>query len=381
MKLNLCITIVLCLLQCILCQFDKANIVIGYSDKATSKIQQEGDAHQQIQESLDNLKQAGGGTLRIEAGTYILSSNIEVWSNTAIIGAGINDTILKLVDRAKPWWIPGTKTRKAGFINSEDTVNLYFANFTIDGNKKNQNTDEYSVYGRFGVYTETCNNVVIDRMGVINFQGYGFDPHGVKQPKQWSDGLKIYNSYAAYNDWDGFTIDQSTNVLLQNNKAYGNGRHGFNIVTGTYNLIMYNNIAFDNGFYYYLGNPGCGLAIQNNLNYNTRNISVVNNIFQNNYDAGICLRDVSQILLKGNTIVNKNYTNTRPQLCIKLDNSMNVVSENNICANKLSVSFKEVPKTNTSHMFTSERRSSASGKGSVSFTIVMIALIVSTIIL
>ena len=333
----------LCLSQYINCQTDKPTIVIGYSDKATYKVQQGRDAYSQIQQGLDNLNKVGGGTLQIEGGTYVLSSNIQIGSNTAIIGAGINTTILKLVDRAKPWWNPETGIRKAGFIYSEDTINLYFANFTIDGNKENQNTDEISIYGRFGVYTETVNNVVINGMGVINFQGYGFDPHGVKEPKQWSDGLRIYNSYAANNDWDGFTIDQSTNVLLQNNKAYNNGRHGFNIVTGTYNLVLYNNIAYDNGFYYYMGNPGCGVAIQNNLNYNTRNISVTKNIFKNNYDAGICLRDVSQIILKDNTIVNNNYTNTTQHLCISIDNSNSITLENNVCSDKLNVSFHEVP--------------------------------------
>lgn len=343
MKHHMYIVVFLCLFQYIKCQSDKPTIIIGYSDKASPKIQQGNDAYPQIQQTLDNLNKVGGGTLQIEEGTYILSSNIQVGSNVAIIGADIDKTILKLVDRAKPWWNPETGIRKAGFIYSEDTVNLYFANFTIDGNKQNQNTDEVSVYGRFGVYTETVDNVVIDGMGVINFQGYGFDPHGVKEPKQWSDGLKIYNSYAANNDWDGFTIDQSTNVILQNNKAYRNGRHGFNIVTGTYNLVMYNNFAYDNGFYYYLGNPGCGLAIQNNLDYNTRNISVINNIFENNYDAGICVRDVSQIILEGNKIVNKNYTNNEINLCITIENSVNVISKNNLCSDKLSVQFNEVP--------------------------------------
>lgn len=343
MKHTFCSVILLYLLQYINCQTNKATIVIGYSDEASYQIQQGNDAHQQIQQALDDINKSGGGTLQIETGTYVLSSNIQIGSNTAMIGAGINKTILKLVDRAKPWWIPETGIRKAGFIYSEDTVNLYFANFTIDGNKENQNTDEVSLYGRFGVYTETVDNVIIDGMGVINFQGYGFDPHGVKEPKQWSNGLKIVNSYAANNDWDGFTIDQSTNVLLQNNKAYNNGRHGFNIVTGTYNLILYNNIAYDNGFYYYLGNPGCGVAIQNNLNYNTRNISVIKNLFKNNYDAGICLRDVSQIILKDNTIVNKNYTNTTQHLCISVDNSNSITFENNVCSDKLSIEFNEVP--------------------------------------
>lgn len=319
------------------------DITIGYSNKVTHTIQQGTDAYQKVQQSLNDLRTKGGGTLYFESGVYLLSSNIEVGNNTAIIGAGINNTILKLVDKAAPWWIPNIGLRKSGLIRSKGTVNLYFANFTIDGNKNNQNTDEYSAYGRFGLYTEATDNVVVDGMGVVNFQGYGFDPHGVKEPKKWSRGLIIVNSYSANNDWDGYTIDQSTDVFLQNNIAYNNGRHGFNFVTGTYNVIMYNNLALNNGFSFYLGNPGCGVAVQNNLDFGTRNISIFKNIFQDDYDAGICVRDVADITLKDNVVVNVNYTDTSTHLCIEVFNTTNVVSENNICNNQLKNPYKQLP--------------------------------------
>lgn len=320
-------------------------IIIGYSDKATHIIQQGANAYQQIQQSLDDIRMNGGGVLRIEPGLYILSSYIEVGSNTVIIGSGMNETVLKLMDFADPWWIPNTGFRRSGFIRSTQTSNLFFANFTIDGNKQNQNTDKYSSYGRYGFFTEASDNVTVDGMGVINFQGYGFDPHGIKETKRWSIGLTIINSYSANNDWDGFTIDQSTNVFLANNVAHNNGRHGYNIVTGSYNVLIYNNIAMDNGFYYYHGNPGCGIAIQNNLDYGTRNISVIQNIFQNNDDAGICIRDVSDILLENNTIANVNYTNSNESmnLCVKITNSINVITVNNVCNDTVFAPFVKKP--------------------------------------
>ena len=322
---------------------ESIDITIGYSNMATRVLQQGMDAYQDVQQSLDEIKFNGGGILRFEAGIYILSSYIELGSNTAIIGAGVNDTILRLIDWAKPWWIPNTGNRKSGFIRSVRTQNLYFANITIDGNKKNQHTDKYSLYGRYGFFTEAVDNVKIDGMGVINFQGYGFDPHGVKETMTWSNGLTIRNSYSYNNDWDGYTIDQSADVILENNVAFNNGRHGFNIVTGSYNVSMNNNIAYENGFYYYQGSPGCGVAIQNNLNFGTKNISVINNIFENNDDAGICIKDVIDIILENNTIANVNYTNININLCVKIANSENVISNNNICNNTLFVPFSKKP--------------------------------------
>lgn len=355
------------------------DITIGYSNKATRVIKQGMDAHQDIQQSLDEIRFNGGGVLRFEAGVYILSSFIELGSNTAIIGAGINDTVLQLMNWAKPWWIPNTGNRKSGFIRSVRTQNLYFANITIDGNKQNQHTDKYSLYGRYGFFTEAVDNVTIDGMGVINFQGYGFDPHGVKETKSWSNGLIIINSYSYNNDWDGFTIDQSADVILENNVAYGNGRHGFNIVTGSYNVSMNKNIAYENGFYYYDGSPGCGVAIQNNLNFGTKNISVINNIFENNDDAGICIKDVENILLENNTIANVNYTNSRINLCIKIANSVNVISNNNICNNTLFVPIVRnpiIPKNTTLPPITSSSNNQLPSYVFVVITVILTILII-----
>lgn len=358
------------------------DITVGYSSTATRMIKQGSDAFQEIQQALDDIRINGGGVLRFEAGIYVLSSYIELGSNTAIIGAGINDTVLRLMDKAAPWWIPNTGNKKSGFIRSVRTENLYFANLTIDGNKDNQNTDVHSVYGRYGFFTEAVNNVTIDRMAIINFQGYGFDPHGVKETMTWSLGLTIKNSYSYNNDWDGYTIDQSANVLLENNVAFGNGRHGFNIVTGSYNVTMNNNVAYDNGFYYHRGNPGCGVAVQNNLNFGTKDVSVINNVFENNDDAGICVKDITNIILQDNTIANVNYTNTSINLCMKITNSINVVAKNNICNSTLFVPLVKspiVPK-NTSTLSKSLKNSSSSNVQSPSL-IIIICMFITMIIL
>lgn len=307
-------------------------IVIGYSASATVVVQPLADAHGVIQQSLDDMKIHGSGRLRFEPGTFILSSYIELGSNTEIIGAGINVTTLKLMDNADPWWKPNTGFKRSGFIRSMLSYNLYFANITIDGNKQNQKLDKYSIYGRYGFYTEACHNVTIDGMAIINFQGYGFDPHGDKSSMEWSTLLTITNSYAGDNDWDGFTIDQSADVTLINNTAMYNGRHGFNIVTGSRYVHMENIVSTSNGYYYYAGNPGCGVMIQNNLYFGTHDVSVHKAVITDNFGSGICVTDVSNITLTSNVITNVTERNL---YCIKIINSTNVVTDNNSCNDKL----------------------------------------------
>lgn len=305
---------------------DSLTISVGYSNNANLKVIPGYDSYSVFQQAFDEIKANGQGTLVIEEGEYILSSFLEVGDNTTVIGAGMNKTVLKLQDFARPWWVPGTGIKRSGFLRSTGCVNVNFFNFTLDGNKENQNTDKYSKYGRFGLFTEACDNVLCDGIGIINFQGYGFDPHGVKETKTWSVNLTIINSYSGNNDWDGYTIDQSTNVLLKNNTAYHNGRHGFNIVTGSYNVILENNIALDNGYFYYHGNKGCGIALQNNLQYGTKNIILRQNTFVRSKDAGVCLNDVKNVTISDNKVLRNN---TIP--CIKQFKGTDTILTNNAC--------------------------------------------------
>ena len=302
-------------------------IIIGYSNTATLKVREGRDAQPVIQQALDEIKANGVGKLVFEKGVYLLSSYIEASDNTTIVGAGMNDTILRLIDFADPWWIPGTGIKRSGFLRASNVNNFMVANFTLDGNKDNQNTDDYSIYGRYGFFTEACNNVIVDGLKVINFQGYGFDPHGQKLTMTWSVNLTIMNSYSANNGWDGYTIDQSTNVVLNNNVAVNNGRHGFNIVSGSFNLTLSNNRAYGNGYWYYHGNEGCGIMVQNNFNYSTRNVVVMNNYFENSMDAGICVNDVKNIVIQNNTVV-RNNTNIP---CLKVKNVVNESVSSNAC--------------------------------------------------
>lgn len=286
------------------------------------------DVQAVLQNALNQLAAAGGGTLQLQEGLYLLDGFIELGDNTNVIGAGMDKTILRLVDKAASWWIPNTGIKRSGLIRARLAHNLTFANFTLDGNKDNQNDDKYSKYGRYGFYTEACDNVFLDSIAIVNFQGYGFDPHGIKDTdKIWSNNLTIVNSIAKNNAWDGFTIDQSNGVVLKNNTAIDNGRHGFNIVTGSRNVLMTDIKSINNGYYYYKETRGCGVMIQNNLYFGTSNVRLQSSIIINSSDAGICIADVKDIIVQ-DTIIQK----TDNKVCIKVRNVTTSLINKNRCA-------------------------------------------------
>jgi hypothetical protein len=299
---------------------------IGYSNQATFKITESTNTHASFQHALDTLKIRGGGILRIEAGLYLLSSFIEIGANTSMIGAGMNNTILRLVNNAAPWWREGTGFRRSGFVRAVRQDNLVFAHFTLDGNRVNQKNDTYSSYGRYGFYTEVCANVFVNSLGVINFQGYGFDPHGFKRTLEYGKNLTIVNSHATNNAWDGYTIDQSIGVLLHNNTSTGNGRHGYNIVTGTKNITLANNTASGNGHWYFTGSRGCGMMIQNNLDFDTRGVAITGNTIVNSSDAGVCMNEVDDLVVMDNLV---DLSSTRT--CMRLRNVTFAEVINNRC--------------------------------------------------
>lgn len=243
-----------------------------------------------LQYGLDTLKSYNGGRLFLEEKEYTVDKNVIIYGNTTVIGKGMNKTIIKLADFAPPFKV-GVWQRagliRAIFDDEGGCDNIVIVNLTIDGNKEKQHTDYDHQYGRYGLYTEACKNVLFDGVEIHSMQGYGFDPHG-KKPSDYGFDLVIKNSIAHHNDWDGFTLDQTINIVVDNCTSYYNGRHGFNIVTGSKNTTLSNVYTYNNGFYYYMMTKGCGIAMQDNLEYGTMNMTVQNAYLFNDYRAGVC---------------------------------------------------------------------------------------------
>jgi parallel beta-helix repeat protein len=333
-------TIILFIALCLV-SVNGLNVIVGLTDCPTCinyyKVIHE-DSQPVLQKAAKDVYSSGGGTITIQAGTYILYKQVEFFSNTKIIGSGIDKTIFKLIDHAAPWKV-GSSVKSGLFRTAYQTynscINISFIGFTLDGNKANQNTDPDSEYGRYGMFNEACTNILMDSVHIQNFQGYGFDPHGWKSSNMYGKNLTIKNCVSNDNNWDGFTLDQTDTITFTNNVATNNGRHGVNVVTGSFNVLISGVKTNHNGYYDPHNGTGCGVMVQNNMLFGTNNAIVEKSTLINDKKGGICTDDVYNIKMNTNTITN-------PEKCIVLKDSRQITITNNYCTSTKKVFISNV---------------------------------------
>lgn len=312
--------------------FSNANYIAHLSDAALNV--------RLFQSVLDKIKSENGGIITVKSGTYLLNKFLELPSNVEFRGAGIDVTILKLADYS-PSFIYGT-SKKSGFLRTRFTKNIKINGLTLDGNKAKQYTTDTFKYGRYGLFTEACENVYVDHVKIKDFQGYGFDPHGWKSANLYGVNQVFTNCVSDNNDWDGFTLDQSYGYHLENCTSVNNGRHGYNFCTGTQDSIITNCVADNNGYYYYKGGRGCGVNVVNNQGFPTGKITIKNNILKGSKTAGICLNGVFDMTIEQNTVY-KGASILTPYKCVYFENVTTTTVMNNACPQGSIMDTKKSP--------------------------------------
>lgn len=202
-------------------------------------------------------------TVQLGAGTWVVTGDknnasagaIELPSGIHLTGSGAHDTVIKLEDNFNG--------RINGLVRTAlDTVeNVTVSNLVLDGNRANNIGHQAGFI--CGIKEDgtgrTQTNITIDGVEAKNFTAYGINPHEVTY------NMIVRNSVAHNNGLDGFVADAVRGGLYENNVSYDNDRHGFNIQNATQNLILLNNEAYDNGFRYMADGElsgGAGITIQ-----------------------------------------------------------------------------------------------------------------------
>ena len=258
------------------------------------------DSRAAIQKAVDAAEAAGGGIVYIPAGVYGIAPDpdgeggVKLASNVFIKGAGMGETVLRAMDNLDQ--------KLTGIIRSpfgEATENFGIADLTLDGNRAN-NPDHHipdhdtRIDGFFcggePEGTITVSDGTLLRVETQNNSGYGFDPH------ERTQRLLIDSSVSHHNGKDGFVADYTYHSEYRNNLAYENDRHGFNITTSTYDFLLENNVARDNG--------GSGAVVQRG-SYNIpapHDVVIRGNEFTNNGWDGILIKMATNITIENNTI-------------------------------------------------------------------------------
>jgi hypothetical protein len=276
----------------ILGNFMVANcITVGYSDNADLKVTSY-DSHLLIQSAI-NFAKNNDGIVQLENGTYYISSNLNLYNNIKLTGAGVYDTTLRLIDGSSDW-------NKSGIVRASNASSIHVSHLTLDGNKYAQSNT--SLYGKFGMYFEDTNYIYIDDVRIINWQGYGMLVNSVSN----TYNIVVKNS-VFQNNIDGLLIDNSTNAYISNNSFLANMRHGLNIVNGSSTLYVYDNIVSGNGFMANLSYGGCGIRVWDNATSTytpINNIYIFNNTISYNKKADICVEHVTNTMIYNNTLQN-----------------------------------------------------------------------------
>lgn len=271
-----------------------------------------------IQAAINAAHAAGGGIVVLGAGTFKVSGTadkadgaLRLLDHVTLQGAGMGLTIIKVQDN-NPFPITGVIRTPY----NEVTHDVAVYDLTLDGNRANNTVKIDGFYsGVAPGSTLQDYNITLERVEIMNMTGYGFDPH------EQTLNLRIANSVAHHNVLDGFVADFLINSVFENNIAYANDRHGFNVTTSTDGLLLLNNTAYGNG--------SAGLVIQRGSEniVAPHNITVQGGSYYNNAREGIYIKIAEGVTITGVDV----YGNQRQG--IRIDGGTDILIDNALIHN------------------------------------------------
>jgi len=268
---------------------------------------------QLIQGAIDTAESSAGGqpiTVTLSAGTFTINGSgtpsqggIHIGSNVTLQGSvdesGNKLTTVKL-DNAY------TDSDVTGIVRTDSAAGVHdstIKDLIVVGNGQTSETNQkvdgiYCGYNPNGAHSasDAHTNITITNVDVSECSRYGVDPH------EQTTNLTITNSASHGNGVDGFVLDYIEGGTLSTNTSYNNGRHGFNLVTGTHDILMTGNVAYGNGE---LTGDGDGIVIQppsadtDSRALTSYNITITAGIVYGNADTGITINNGQHIVVEG----------------------------------------------------------------------------------
>jgi len=174
------------------------------------------------------LNAAGGGTLLVPVGIYVMS-NVRFGSNITVRGAGVGTTVF-LMDPAAASGAVVCRVAPASHITA--TSNMVLRDLTIDGNKDNWGPD--SNHKGYGYYMGQGTPGLIANCKCINVEirnclTYAFDVENatdISLESCWAHDNGYTTGTGTEHNCDGFTLIGS-DITAVNCRSYDNARRGY----------------------------------------------------------------------------------------------------------------------------------------------------------
>ena len=267
-----------------------------------------------LNSAITAVNNAGGGTVEMLEGIFLVSDNVIVKSNVKLLGQGVG-SIIKLKDSADAL----TNAGIVRFKVSGGTNNSILESFAIDGNKANQANGT----NKMGVYHEG-KYCTIKNLYVHDCPTYGIDPHE-QNDTSFTEYLLITGNHvkncgdASLGDHDGITLDKCRYSIVSNNLVEGSSMHGISLVTGTTHVTVIGNISKGNG--------------DNGLNLNGSTTKIEHCVMSDNITSANTLSGI-QLSVADYCVVTGNTSDLNQQRGIRINkSSYNVISSNSCIDN------------------------------------------------
>lgn len=251
-----------------------------------------------INQALEDVKQAGGGKVYLNAGNYKVDNTVIIWSNTVLYGSP--DAVITVSPTSSQWFTGAT-----GIISCKESVK----NVEIYGFQVNGNLGAFPPgYANTAGHDKDCMRCIILHGDSGNYAD-NIRIHDMKLYDSFSDGayiyyatnVRIYDNFVSNTQHEGFFLSVVIGGELYSNQIAGITSDCMRL-DNSINCRIFDNIFFSydgtntNGAYKHgengiqIGNAGSshGYNAANKPTV-TANIEVFNNTFANNGLSAILL--------------------------------------------------------------------------------------------